>query len=137
MRVHVAAAVVTLCAVLPLGSAQAQSARAERGAMCDSLHASALRRADSIIAIPRGQWRPEPANLQERLAIDEAHVVFQVRVDTTGRPEPRTFRVRRSRGVEFERFAQQQLAALDFDPLEAVPGCRVVSVVTVPLRVSR
>ena len=105
--------------------------------MCDSLHASALRRVDSVLAIPRSRWRPEPANLEERLAIEEAHVVFQVRVDTTGRPEPRTFRVRRSRGGEFERFAQQQLQTMEFDPVEAVPGCRVVSVVTVPLRLSR
>lgn len=137
MRIQAVVAVVVLGSALPVGAAHAQPARAERGAMCDSLHASALRRADSVLAIPRARWRPEPANLEERLAIEGAHVVFQVRVDTTGRPEARTFRVRRSRGAEFERFAQQQLATLEFEPLEAVPGCRVVSVATVPLRLSR
>jgi len=105
--------------------------------LCDSLQATALQRTDSILAIPRGRWRPEPRDIQERSAIDMAHVVFQVRIDTTGRADPRTLRVRRSSDVAFDGLVRQELGQLAFPPEEPVPGCRVVFVATVPLRFSR
>jgi len=133
MRIGLAGAGVPLTLFLAVQALHAQSSRAE----CDSLQATALQRTDSILAIPRGRWRPEPTDTQERAAIDMAHVVFQVRVDTTGRADPRTFRVRRSRDAAFDRLARQELGQLEFPPEEPVPGCRVVFVATVPLRFSR
>ena len=134
MRFGLVAAGVPLTLFLEMRAAHAQSSRA----VCASLQADALQRSDSILAIPRGQWRPEPRDLQERSAIDMAHVVFQVRIDTTGRAEPRTLRVRRSSDVAFDGLVRQELLGqLAFPPEEPMPGCRVVFVATVPLRFSR
>ena len=133
MRFWLVAAGVPLTLFLEMRAAQAQSSRA----VCASLQADALQRSDSILAIPRGRWRPEPRDLEERSAIDMAHVVFQVRIDTTGRADPRTLRVRRSSDVGFDELVRQQLGQLEFPPEEPMPGCRVVFVATVPLRLSR
>ena len=133
MRVGLVAAGVPLTLFLEMRAVHAQSSRA----VCDSLQATALQRTDSILAIPRGRWRPEPRDLEERSAIDMAHVVFQVRIDTTGRADPRTLRVRRSSDVAFDGVVRQGLRQLEFPPEEPMPGCRVAFVATVPLRFSR
>jgi len=133
MRIGLAAAGVPLTLFFTVRAVHAQSSRA----LCDSLQATALQRTDSILAIPRGKWRPETTDIQERASIDMAHVVFQVRVDTTGRADPRTFRVRRSSDGAFESLARQEVGQLEFPPEQPVPGCRVVFVATVPLRFSR
>ena len=73
MRFGLVAAGVPLTLFLEMRAAHAQSSRA----VCASLQADALQRSDSILAIPRARWRPEPRDLQERSAIDMAHVVFR------------------------------------------------------------
>jgi hypothetical protein len=133
MRVGLVAAGVPLTLFLEMRAVHAQSSRA----VCESLQATALQRTDSILAIPRERWRPEPRDLEERSAIDMAHVVFQVRIDTTGRADPRTLRVRRSSDVAFDGVVRQALRQLEFPPEEPMPGCRVAFVATVPLRFSR
>jgi hypothetical protein len=54
MRVGLVAAGVPLTLFLEMRAVHAQSSRA----LCDSLQATALQRTDSILAIPRGRWRP-------------------------------------------------------------------------------
>ncbi len=72
MRFGLVAAGVPLTLFLEMRAVHAQSSRA----VCASLQADALQRTDSILAIPRGRWRPEPRDIEERSAIDMAHVVF-------------------------------------------------------------
>jgi len=107
-------------------------------ASCAALRAAADRVVDSLLAIPAAGWRVEDAGgatgRDAREAVQSAHAVVQVAVDTTGRLEMPSFRVLRAESAALGDAARLVAAEMRVPPAEPAPGCHVRQVITVPMR---
>ena len=104
--------------------------------MCEAVRNHMKRQVDSVLAIKPADWRPDPADDSLRVAVASADVVVQVRVDTLGHLDIRTFRVLRWRESRFIALARSHVSQLDLEPYEMVPGCKAPYLATLPFRFS-
>jgi hypothetical protein len=69
-------------------------------------------------------------------AVRLADVVIQIRVDTLGVGDPRTFRAVRWKQMGYVNIARDQVARFGPMPYEPYPGCAVAYVLTLPINFS-
>jgi hypothetical protein len=104
--------------------------------ICDSLRRVVSRQGDSLLSVKASKWRPDSTNRDLIEAVRQADVVIQIRIDTLGVADPRTFRAVKWKQMDYVNVARNQVSNFGRMPYEPYAGCPVAYVLTLPISFS-